>query len=90
MIKPLRNYVIIRLEKNSETTKSGIILPSDTEKEKKDTGEVVAVGDGVELVKVGEKVIFRKWGGEEIEQDGEKLTIIESENLLAVIEEYEP
>ena len=75
-------------------TKSGIVLPDTVDKEKKMEGEVIAVGPGKILdngerakmeVKVGDKVIFEKWGGEEIKIDKIEYKILEQSKILAII-----
>ena len=75
-----------------ETTKSGIVLPGQT-KEKPQQAEVIAVGpggvvDGKEItmqVKVGDKVIYSKYSGTEVELDNEKYVIVKQNDILAVI-----
>jgi len=94
-IRPLGGRVLVKPVKEEEVTKSGIVLPDTVDKEKKMEGEVLAVGPGKILengerakmeVKVGDKVLFEKWGGEEIKSDGVEYKIIESEKILAVLE----
>lgn len=93
-IRPLGDRVIVRRSKEEEATKAGIILP-DTAKEKSERGEVIAVGSGKLLengtrssmsVKVGDKVLFKKYGPDEIKVDGEEVLVISEEDILAVIE----
>lgn len=74
-----------------EITASGIVLPETMSKEKKAEGEVVALGNGEKLaklnLKVGDKVIFEKWGGEEIKgSDDVEYKILPHEKILAVID----
>jgi chaperonin GroES len=92
MIKPLADRVVVKALPSEETTKGGIVLP-DTAKEKPQEGEVVAVGPGkladngqrVTLeVKVGDKVIYSKYGGTEIKIDGEEYLILRESDILAV------
>lgn len=93
-IKPLGDRVLIKQIASEEVTKGGIVLP-DTAKEKPQEGEVLAVGPGKLLdngqrapmeVKVGDKVLFAKYSGSEIKQDGEEYMILNSErDILAVI-----
>jgi len=94
-IKPLGDHVVIKSLKEEEVTASGIILPDTVEKEKKAEGEVIAVGPGKLLengtraqieVKVGDKVIFEKWGGEEVKFGKEEYKIISADKILAIIE----
>ena len=88
-IKPLADRVVIKMVETEETTKSGIILAGSA-KEKPQVAEVVAVGPGTKDVtmelKVGDKVVFSKYGGTEIKYQGEEYTIMRQEDILAVIE----
>ncbi len=93
-IKPLGDRVVVKPIEEEEVTKSGIVLP-DTAKEKPQKGEVLAVGAGKLLengervpleVKEGDIVVFAKYGGTEIELDGEEYVILSERDLLAVIE----
>ena len=69
-IKPLGDRVLVKPAKELEVTASGIVLPSAIDKEKKAEGEIVALGNGEAVaklgLKLGDKVLFKKWGGEEI------------------------
>ncbi|QAT39297.1 co-chaperone GroES [Clostridium sp. JN-9] len=93
-IRPLGDRLVIKKLEALETTKSGIVLPGAA-KEKPQVAEVVAVGpggnvDGKEIkmeLKVGEKVLFSKYSGDEVKVDGEEYTILKQENILAVIED---
>ncbi|HBU07071.1 MAG TPA: co-chaperone GroES [Candidatus Magasanikbacteria bacterium] len=94
-IKPLGDRVLVKPIKEEEVTASGILLPETVDKEKKMEGEVVAVGPGKLLengsraimeVKVGDKVIFEKWGGEEVKVGKEEYKILSVEKILAVVE----
>lgn len=93
-LKPLSNRVFIEPVEEETTTKSGIVIP-DTAKEKPLKGRIVAVGpgkynEGGELipmsVKVGDLVLFKKYGPDEIEVDGKKYLVGEEEDILAIIE----
>ncbi len=92
-IKPLGDRVVIKKLEAEETTKSGIVLPSQA-KEQPQEAEVVAVGpggvvEGKEIkmeVKVGDKVIFSKYAGTEVKYDGEEYTILRQSDILAVVE----
>ena len=93
--QPLSNHVFIEAIKEDKATKSGIVLPDTAEKEKPVLGLVVAVGpgkvsekgDAVPMsVKVGDKVLFKKYGPDEIEVDGKKYLVGEESDILAVIE----
>ncbi|RKD30723.1 co-chaperone GroES [Lacrimispora algidixylanolytica] len=92
---PLFDKVVLKALVAEETTKSGIVLPGQA-KEKPQQAEVIAVGpgglvEGKEVtmqVKLGDKVIFSKYSGTEIEtgEDDEKLVIVKQSDILAVIE----
>ena len=92
-IRPLFDRVVVKLVDCEETTKSGIILPGAA-KEKPQVAEVVAVGpggnvDGKEVamqVKLGDKVIYSKYAGNEVKMDGSELIVIRQSDILAVIE----
>jgi len=92
-IKPLFDQVVVKMLETEETTKSGIVLPS-TAKEKTQVAEVLAVGPGglvegketVMQVKVGEKVIIRKYAGTEVKIDDKDVTIVSQKEILAVVE----
>ncbi|HHW14705.1 MAG TPA: co-chaperone GroES [Firmicutes bacterium] len=91
MIKPLADRVVVKVLTQEEVTSGGIVLP-DTAKEKPQEGEVVAVGPGKYedgklvpmTVKVGEKVIFSKYGGTEVKIDGVEYLILRESDILAV------
>ena len=89
MLKPLADRVLIRLEAKEEKTKSGIFLP-DTAKEKPQRGKVVAVGNGTKdeemILKAGDEVLYGKYAGTEIENDGEKYLMMRQSDVLAVVE----
>lgn len=94
-LKPLSNRVFIEPVEEETTTKSGIVIP-DTAKEKPLKGRIVAVGpgkynEGGELipmsVKVGDLVLFKKYGPDEIEVDGKKYLVGEEDDILAIIEQ---
>lgn len=92
-LRPLGDRVVIKKVEAEETTKSGIVLPGAA-KEKPQMAEIVAVGpggvvDGKEIkmeVKVGDKVIFSKYSGNEVKIDGEEYTILKQEDILAIVE----
>jgi len=92
-IKPLFDYVLIKPLKGEEVTPSGIVLP-DSAKEKPQVGEVMAVGPGAltdqgkilpMLIKVGQKVLYKKWGGNEVKVDHEEWLLIEQKDVMAVV-----
>ncbi len=90
---PLGDRVVIKQSVAEETTKSGIVLPGQTQ-EKPQQAEVIAVGpggmiDGKEvtmLVKPGDQVIFSKYSGTEVKIDGEELIILKQNDILAIVE----
>ena len=95
-LKPLYDRVVVKpIEEKQEKTPSGIIIP-DTAKEKPSEGEVVAVGEGRLLengevrplqVKVGDKVVYSKYAGNEFVVDGEELIVLREDDILAIIEQ---
>jgi len=92
-IKPLADRVLLKPLEAEEKTKSGIILP-ESAKEKPQEAEVVAVGPGKTVdgklqemtVKVGDKVIYSKYSGDEVKLDGIEYTLVEEEKILAIVE----
>jgi chaperonin GroES len=92
--RPLHDRVVIKRIDAESTTSGGIIIP-DTAKEKPQTGEVTAVGPGgrdeagkltpIDL-KVGDKVLFGKWSGNEVKLDGVELLIMKESDILGVLE----
>lgn len=94
MYKPLNDHVLIKPINGQEVSKAGIILPDTVDKEKPEKGEIVALGPGKLLdngqrapmsVKVGDKVIFKKYSPDEIPGE-EDLMMIKEEDIMAVIE----
>lgn len=87
-IKPFEDRVLVEPEEAGETkTKGGIVIP-DTAKEKPRTGKVIEVGTDEELaenIKVGDKIVFAKFVGDEIEFEGKKYLIVSRSDILAVI-----
>lgn len=92
-LKPLADRVVVKPTEEEEKTKSGIVLP-DTAKEKPQQGEVIAVGLGkwdedgksrIQMeVKVGDKVIYRKYGGTEVKIEGDEYLILSEDDILAI------
>ena len=93
-IKPLEDRIVIRQVEAEQTTASGLVIP-DTAKEKPQEGEVIAVGPGrvddkgnripVD-VKVGDVVIYSRYGGTEVKYEGQEFQILASRDVLAVVE----
>ncbi len=93
-VRPLHDRVIVKRVDEEEITKGGIIIP-DTAKEKPVEGEIVAVGDGkvaddgkkIPLeVKAGDKVLFGKYAGTEIQIEGEETLIMREDDIIAIVE----
>ena len=93
-IKPLEDRIVIRQVDSEEKTASGLYIP-DAAKEKPQEGEVLAVGPGrvddngnrVPVdVKVGDHVIFSRYGGTEVKYDGVELQILSARDVLAIVE----
>jgi chaperonin GroES len=87
-VKPLADRVIVKADPAEEKTKSGIIIP-DTAKEKPQRGTVLAVGPGKKdeptTVKVGDKVLYGKYSGTELNVEGEEYLIMRESDILAVV-----
>jgi len=87
-VKPMDDRVLVEPMEQESKTASGIIIP-DSAKEKPIIGTVVAVGtyeDLKEKIKVGDKVLYAKYGGEEISFEGKDYKIIQRSDILAVVE----
>ena len=92
-IRPLFDRAVIKSIDSEETTKSGIVLPGAA-KEKPQMAEVIAIGpggnvDGKEIVmqvKVGDKVLYSKYAGNEVKLDGTEYIVIRQSDILAVVE----
>ena len=92
-LQPLEDRIVVRPAEAEEKPASGLVIP-DTAKEKPQQGEVLAVGpgrrsDSGELIpldiSVGDKVVYSKYGGTEITQDGEDLLILSGRDILAIV-----
>ncbi|OGE02272.1 co-chaperone GroES [Candidatus Curtissbacteria bacterium RIFCSPLOWO2_12_FULL_41_16] len=92
MLKPLAGYVLIEPAPKETKTASGIVLPESAD-EKPQEGKVLACGeDLVEEgkiikcpVKIGDKVVYKKWGGNEIKYEGKELLLTKFEDLMAIV-----
>ncbi len=93
-IRPLGDRLVVRRLEAEEKTAGGIIIP-DTAKDKPQEGEVVAVGPGARDesgkyvaidVKVGDIVLFTKWGGNEIKVDGTEVVVLKESDVIGVLE----
>ncbi len=94
MLKPLGDRVVVKALEAETVSRGGIVLP-DSAKERPQTGEVIAVGPGKTLdngtvsaleVKVGDKVVYSKYGGTEIKVGGDEVIILRQDDLLGVVE----
>jgi chaperonin GroES len=92
-IKPLEDRIVVQQLEAEQTTSFGLVIP-DTAKERPQEGSVIAVGpgrfeDGTRVpldVKVGDKVIYSKYGGTEVKLDGEDHLILSARDVLAIVE----
>lgn len=93
-LKPLGNNVIVKAGGNEEMTKSGIVLPDTVDKEKPEKGEIIAIGPGKLLengqrapmsVKVGDKIVFKKYAPDDIKLDDVEYLIISENDILAIV-----
>jgi chaperonin GroES len=92
-LKPLGDKVVVQVVEQEEKTASGIFLP-DTAKKKPQEGKVIAIGDGRTLdsgeknalsVKVGDRVLYSKYGGNEVNIDGEDYLILDEDQIYAIL-----
>lgn len=92
-IQPLFDYVLVKPLQGEEVTSSGIVLP-DSAKEKPQVGEIMAVGPGTVneqgksvpmVVRVGQRVLYKKWGGNEVKVGSEEWLLIEQKDVMAVV-----
>lgn len=94
-LRPLGDHVIVKALSNDEITKAGIVLPDTVNKEKPEKGEVIAIGPGKLLengqratpsVKVGDKVVFKKYSPDEVKVDDQEYLVISESDIMAVLE----
>ena len=94
-LKPLFDNLVIEPNEQETTLPSGIVIPDTASKEKPQRGTVIAVGPGKRdengdsvkmMVKNGDDILFKKWGGTEIKVDGVDYLIIKEEDVLAIYE----
>ena len=94
-IKPLNGYAVIKPLQKEEMTKSGIVIPDTANKEKPREGEIVAVsktnitGTGTALpieLKVGDRVLYGQYSGEDVKVDGVEFKIVEMTSIRAIVE----
>jgi chaperonin GroES len=93
-LRPLHDRILVKRVEEKETVKGGIIIP-DTAKEKPQEGEVVAVGNGKKTddgkvialdVKVGDRILFGKYSGNDIKIEGQEYLILREDEILGVLE----
>jgi chaperonin GroES len=93
-VRPLMGYLLVEPSEADSRTASGIILPESAQ-EKPAQGKVVAVGEDFVLpngqvmrapVQVGQTVVYKKWGGDELKVQGKEYKIVKFEDLMAIIE----
>jgi len=94
-IKPLSDHVLLEPLKEEQKTKTGILLPETVEQEKSEQGTVIAIGPGKKgkdgkitplEMKVGDIVLFTKYGPNEVKVDGKDYLIAEEKDILAILE----
>ena len=94
-LRPLGDRVVVKAVTKEEMTKSGLVLPDTVDKERSQEGEVIAVGPGKMMdngsvaamnVKVGDKVLFKKYAPDEFKFDGQEYLIVAEQDLLAIVE----
>ena len=94
-IKPFADHILIEPIKEEEKTKAGILLPETAEKERPEQGRIISVGPGRKNgagkiipmnVNSGQKVLFSKYGPNEIKVEGKEYLIAKEEDILAIIE----
>ena len=92
-LKPLHDRVLVKRTEGEEKTSGGLIIP-ETAKEKPAEGEVVAVGEGLRkdsgeliemAVKVGDRIMFGKWNGQEITVDGEEMLMMKESDIMGIL-----
>ena len=93
-LQPLEDRIVVRPNESEEKTASGLVIP-DTAKEKPQQGEVLAAGPGKRAentgdlvpldVKVGDTVLYSKYGGTEVTVDGEDLLVLSGRDVLATV-----
>lgn len=87
IIHPLNDQVLVKVKRLETKTKSGIILSTDTKGEKTDLAEIIKIGSNVDIpLEIGQTIIYDKYSGMPF---GDDLLFIESDNILAIVEEEE-
>ena len=85
MIRPLADRVLVLPDPAETKTASGIIIP-DTAKEKPDSGTVIAVGGKVIDITKGDKVLYRKYAGTEVSNEGKTYLVMKQDDVIAIVE----
>ena len=94
-IRPLHDRVLVRPTEEETTSAGGIIIPDNASKEKPNSGEIIAAGNGritdsgdvrAMDVKVGDKILYGQYAGTSVKIDGEELLMMKEEDVLAVLE----
>ncbi|MBI4276717.1 co-chaperone GroES [Candidatus Uhrbacteria bacterium] len=94
-LRPLGDHLVVKAIADDQVTKLGIVLPDTASKEKPEKGEIIAAGPGKLLengqratpsVKVGDKVVFKKYAPDEIKVDGVEYLVISESDVMAVLE----
>ena len=84
---PLQDRLVVKMTEIEETTKSGLILTGSA-KEKPQAAEIISIGPAVKLnVKVGDKIITKKFAGVDVKVDREDLIIVQQSDILAILED---
>lgn len=84
MIKPIKELIVVRPDIQKNKTESGLIIP-DSAIEKQQTGKVIAVGGDVKEVKAGDKILFGKYSGSEVDLDGVSYLIFKEDDVLGIV-----
>ncbi|MFA6588163.1 MAG: co-chaperone GroES [Patescibacteria group bacterium] len=89
-LKPLGDRIVVKPATQEEVTKSGIVLPDTVDKEKKEQGEVIGIGSGEKIqklgLKIGDIVLFGKYSGDEVKVEENEYKILKDEDVLAILE----
>ena len=97
-VRPIDERVLLKVVEEEERKVGGIIIPDTASKERPQIGEVIAVGDDVvirdqdkkslsQIVKIGDKVLFSKYGGTEVKIDNEEFLLVNRSDILGVLED---
>lgn len=88
-LQPVGDRVLVRPLTEQEVTASGIVLPDTVDREKKAEGEVLAIGSGEKITKlglnVGDTILFGKYAGDDVEYNDEELKVLKEDEVLAVV-----